>query len=154
MNNASLAQWLQRLESLHPRAMELGLERVSTVADTLQLRPFPAEVITVAGTNGKGSTCAALEAHFFEATRGSFEQAPGLNALRMRQITDQRRHELGFDERFQLLRHVGAVELGCAERRDHVADDVGRGALHGDRPAQPVHAHFRRGVVGLAEVAV
>jgi dihydrofolate synthase/folylpolyglutamate synthase len=62
MSDASLAQWLQRLETLHPRAVELGLARVATVADALYLRPFPADVVTVAGTNGKGSTCAALEA--------------------------------------------------------------------------------------------
>jgi dihydrofolate synthase/folylpolyglutamate synthase len=57
----SLADWLTRLEQLHPCAIDLGLERVRRVKDALGLVPtFP--VITVGGTNGKGSTCAYLEA--------------------------------------------------------------------------------------------
>jgi len=62
MVDASLAQWLQRLESLHPKSMDLGLERVATVAGKLSLLPVSPPVITVAGTNGKGSVVATLEA--------------------------------------------------------------------------------------------
>lgn len=62
MNNTSLEQWLQRLETIHPTEMELGLERVSRVAHALALLPVSKPVITVAGTNGKGSTVAVLEA--------------------------------------------------------------------------------------------
>lgn len=62
MSKATLAQWLQRLESLHPTEMDLGLDRVSAVANTLQLLPVSQKVISVAGTNGKGSTVAVLEA--------------------------------------------------------------------------------------------
>jgi dihydrofolate synthase / folylpolyglutamate synthase len=59
LNN--LDAWLARLEQLHPSAIDLGLERVRRVKDALGLSPsFP--VITVGGTNGKGSTCAYLEA--------------------------------------------------------------------------------------------
>ena len=48
------------LERLHPATIELGLERVAAVRDRLGLAPeFP--LITVGGTNGKGSTCAMLE---------------------------------------------------------------------------------------------
>ena len=57
----SLHDWLTRLESLHPKAIEMGLDRVSPVADRLGIR-FDCPVITVGGTNGKGSTCAMLEA--------------------------------------------------------------------------------------------
>ena len=56
----SLADWLAYLETLHPRAIALGLERVRTVYDRLPIAPR-CPVITVAGTNGKGSTCAFLE---------------------------------------------------------------------------------------------
>ena len=52
--------WLQYIESLHPKSIEMGLGRVQMVAQRLQLR-FPFTVITVGGTNGKGSTCAMLE---------------------------------------------------------------------------------------------
>jgi dihydrofolate synthase/folylpolyglutamate synthase len=62
MDKASLAQWLERLETLHPNAIDLGLERVACVANTLGLLPLAQPVITVAGTNGKGSTVAVLEA--------------------------------------------------------------------------------------------
>ena len=57
----SLTDWLARLEQLHPSTIELGLERVRRVKDALGLAPaFP--LIAVGGTNGKGSTCAYLEA--------------------------------------------------------------------------------------------
>ena len=62
MVKQSLAQWLQRLERLHPRAIELGLARVASVAAALELLPVEVPVISVAGTNGKGSTVAVLEA--------------------------------------------------------------------------------------------
>jgi len=61
MSRASLEQWLQRLESIHPREIELGLDRVRAVAHRLKLLPVPQPVVTVAGTNGKGSTVAVLE---------------------------------------------------------------------------------------------
>ena len=56
----SLVEWLAHCEQLHSSAIELGLDRVRTVAERLALR-FTCPVITVAGTNGKGSTCAMLE---------------------------------------------------------------------------------------------
>ena len=56
----TLADWLTYLESLHPKTIALGLERVAQVKQRLNLQPdFP--VIIVGGTNGKGSVCAMLE---------------------------------------------------------------------------------------------
>jgi dihydrofolate synthase/folylpolyglutamate synthase len=57
----TLADWLTYLESLHPKTIALGLDRVAQVKQRLALQPdFP--VIIVGGTNGKGSVCAMLEA--------------------------------------------------------------------------------------------
>ncbi|MDO9227109.1 MAG: bifunctional tetrahydrofolate synthase/dihydrofolate synthase [Pseudomonadota bacterium] len=57
----SLAGWLAHLEARNVNAIVLGLDRVRAVADRLALAPgFP--LITVGGTNGKGSVCAYLEA--------------------------------------------------------------------------------------------
>lgn len=56
-----LSDWLAHCERLHPQNIDMGLERVREVAQRLNLR-FDCPVITVAGTNGKGSTCAMLEA--------------------------------------------------------------------------------------------
>lgn len=56
----TLADWLAYLEQLHPSAIDMGLERVAQAARQLGLgRPAP-RVVTVTGTNGKGSTCAFL----------------------------------------------------------------------------------------------
>lgn len=62
----TLGQWLDHCERLHPKAIDMTLERVATVRDRMGLR-FEAEVVTVAGTNGKGSTCAMLEAIALQA---------------------------------------------------------------------------------------
>lgn len=61
-SDASLDAWLTYISQIHPREIELGLERLSRVAQRLGLaKPAPV-VITVAGTNGKGSTVKTLEA--------------------------------------------------------------------------------------------
>jgi dihydrofolate synthase/folylpolyglutamate synthase len=57
----SLSGWLELLEARHRSPIQLGLERVARVLGALDLRSN-AVVITVGGTNGKGSTCAMLEA--------------------------------------------------------------------------------------------
>ncbi|GEK48467.1 bifunctional tetrahydrofolate synthase/dihydrofolate synthase [Bisbaumannia pacifica] len=61
---STLDAWLERLERQHPVSIDLGLERVARVARRLGLDtgPIAERVITVAGTNGKGSTVAMLEA--------------------------------------------------------------------------------------------
>lgn len=56
----TLAEWQVFLEKSHPKTIDLGLERVKTVAKKLDLLNPNALVITVGGTNGKGSTVAAL----------------------------------------------------------------------------------------------
>ena len=57
----TLDEWLAHCERLHPKTIDMTLDRVRTVRDRLGLR-FAAPVVSVAGTNGKGSTCAMMEA--------------------------------------------------------------------------------------------
>jgi dihydrofolate synthase / folylpolyglutamate synthase len=63
---STLDDWLAHCERLHPKIIDMGLERVRAVAQRMGLA-FACPVITVAGTNGKGSTCAMLEAILLQA---------------------------------------------------------------------------------------
>ena len=65
----NLPAWLQYLEKLHPVTIELGLDRIRHVAARLPLQLADTRIITIAGTNGKGSTAALLEALLLEAGR-------------------------------------------------------------------------------------
>ncbi|GGW95166.1 bifunctional tetrahydrofolate synthase/dihydrofolate synthase [Alteromonas halophila] len=58
----TLTEWLGYLESIHPSAIDMGLARVRQVADAMTLSLSQSTVITVAGTNGKGTTCRLIEA--------------------------------------------------------------------------------------------
>ena len=62
MQSTSLESWLSRLEKQHPRSIELGLDRVAAVYARLGFSKPARQVITVAGTNGKGSTVAYTNA--------------------------------------------------------------------------------------------
>ncbi|WP_349616621.1 bifunctional tetrahydrofolate synthase/dihydrofolate synthase [Azotobacter salinestris] len=62
MIERSLADWLAYLERLHPVAIDMGLERSREVARRMGLGRPASRVVTVTGTNGKGSTCAFLAA--------------------------------------------------------------------------------------------
>ncbi|AZG08567.1 bifunctional tetrahydrofolate synthase/dihydrofolate synthase [Pigmentiphaga sp. H8] len=64
--HSPLAQWLAYLESIHSRPIDMGLDRVREVAGRLEL-DLDAATIVVGGTNGKGSTCAMLEAMLLSA---------------------------------------------------------------------------------------
>ena len=56
----TLDEWLAHCESIHPKEIDLTLERVRTVYRRLAIA-FDVPVVSVAGTNGKGSSCAMLE---------------------------------------------------------------------------------------------
>ena len=60
MTSTNLADWLAHCERLHPKTIDMTLERTRAVRERLSLR-FDCPVVVVAGTNGKGSTCAMLE---------------------------------------------------------------------------------------------
>ncbi|MEC7306598.1 bifunctional tetrahydrofolate synthase/dihydrofolate synthase [Vibrio crassostreae] len=64
---SSLEMWLDYLSNIHTTAIDLGLDRVQAVASKANLTKPAQHVITVAGTNGKGSTCALMEAILLDA---------------------------------------------------------------------------------------
>ncbi|MFV7783015.1 bifunctional tetrahydrofolate synthase/dihydrofolate synthase [Shewanella marisflavi] len=65
---SSLDTWLAHLLAIHPTEIDMGLSRVSAVAKTMGLESLGStKVVTVAGTNGKGTTCAMIEAIMTQA---------------------------------------------------------------------------------------
>mgnify|MGYP006280484451 FL=1 len=68
-SGAGVDQWLQYLEAIYPAELELGLDRVLIVLRRLFPRCPDARIITVAGTNGKGTAVATLERLLLAAGR-------------------------------------------------------------------------------------
>ena len=64
MSGKTLEDWLSYIESQHPNNIELGLDRCSLVLEKLNIDRPKNKIFTVAGTNGKGSTCAMLTGYF------------------------------------------------------------------------------------------
>jgi len=96
----TLPEWLEYIERVHPRAIEMGLARVAAVRDALKLDvTFP--VIIVGGTNGKGSACAMLESI--------------LDHARYRVGCYTSPHLLRFNERVRIARgEASDDDLACA----------------------------------------
>lgn len=91
MRYKRLSDWLAWQETMHPRQVDLGLQRVSSVASYCQLLPLRCPVITVAGTNGKGSVVAMIESmlHARNYRVGSY-MSPHINAYNERIRINQR----------------------------------------------------------------
>jgi dihydrofolate synthase/folylpolyglutamate synthase len=108
---SNLADWLTYLESLHPKTIALGLERVAQVKQRLNLQAdFP--IIVVGGTNGKGSVCAMLESILHSA------------GYRVGCYTSP--HLLYYNERVRIAKQqAGDAEL-CAsfEKIEQARDDI------------------------------
>lgn len=66
MTRMTVSEWLDRIEQMHPAEIELGLERVAAVRDRMAFN-LPGVIVSVAGTNGKGSVCAMIEAIALES---------------------------------------------------------------------------------------
>lgn len=66
-DDRTLSQWLSYLETIHSQEIDLGLGRIAEVATRLNIDLSFAKVITVAGTNGKGTTCAFIENYLLQA---------------------------------------------------------------------------------------
>src|SRR5579885_3172489 len=67
MHLSTLSEWLSWIESVHAKDMDLGLDRVKKTAERLGILTPDCPVITVGGTNGKGSTVAGLESIYLAA---------------------------------------------------------------------------------------
>ncbi|VVO13358.1 bifunctional tetrahydrofolate synthase/dihydrofolate synthase [Pseudomonas fluorescens] len=112
MTERTLGDWLAYLEQLHPSAIDMGLERSQEVASRMGLGKPAARVITVTGTNGKGSTCAFV---------ASLLRAQGLKVG-----VYSSPHLLRYNERVQ----INGVEATDAELcQAFVAVEAGRGEI-------------------------
>jgi len=97
----SLNEWLSYIESLHPTTIDLGLSRVKQVANNLGITTATAKIITISGTNGKGTTVATLEAIY---------QAAGYHVAAYTSP-----HLINFDERIRINgKNVAEATLGQA----------------------------------------
>lgn len=109
-----LNDWLERIQARHPAAIELGLERCAEVWSRMG-RPRPApRVITVAGTNGKGSTVAGIEA--------------GLTALGLRVGCYTSPHLLEYNERVR-IRGQSATDQQLVDGFESVERALGETSL-------------------------
>lgn len=108
----TLSEWLAWQETLNPKAIDLGLERVGAVWDRLRRGALPFQVVTVAGTNGKGSCVAMLES----VLRAGGHQVGAYTSP----------HLLRYNERVRLDgREVGDAELCAAfDRVDRARGQV------------------------------
>lgn len=111
MTERSLSSWLTHLETLHPCDIDMGLARVAQVAKLMQLLP-QVPVVTVGGTNGKGSTVAVLEGLALGA------------GLRCGVFSSP--HFLRYNERVRIAGAEAEDEALCAS---FAAVDAGRGAV-------------------------
>jgi dihydrofolate synthase/folylpolyglutamate synthase len=110
----NLAEWLSYIESLHPKSIAMGLDRVKQMMNRLELQP-KFTIITVAGTNGKGSTCAMLEQIYTNA------------GYRVGCYTSP--HLLRYNERVRINKQEASDEALCAA---FAAVDEGRVSANND----------------------
>lgn len=99
MRFKTLDEWLDWQLLLHFKSIDLGLERVSAVAARLGINKIANRVITVAGTNGKGSTVACYETWLHNA------------GFRVASYTSP--HLLQYNERIKINREMASDELIC-----------------------------------------
>jgi dihydrofolate synthase/folylpolyglutamate synthase len=139
----TLEEWLDWQDRLHPRSIDLGLERVRVVAERLGVREFSCPVFTVGGTNGKGSCVALLEAmlaaagyrvasftsphlvHYSERIRLAGRYATAAELVEAFERIDQAR--AGASLTFFEFNTLAALLLFQRERFDAVILEVGLG---------------------------
>lgn len=137
---SSLAEWLAWLETLHPKKIDLSLNRIRTILEVLELESPPFHIVSVGGTNGKGSCVAFLSSIYKEAgfRTGAFTSP----------------HLIAFNERIA----VDGVEAEDQELIEaFVAMDEARDAVtlsYFEASAVAALVHFARKEVDLAILEV
>lgn len=140
----TLAGWLEYIERQHPQSIALGLDRVSTVRDALKLKPaFP--LITVGGTNGKGSACMMLDAmlgcagycvgtytsphllHYNERVRINGREAGDADLVRAFAAVETARAACKVPLTYFEFGTLAAIWLFCAAKLDVAILEVGLG---------------------------
>lgn len=141
---ATLAGWLEYIERQHPQSIALGLDRVNAVRDELELKPvFP--LITVGGTNGKGSACMMLDAmlgcagyrvgtytsphllHYNERVRIHGREAGDADLVRAFAAVETARAASGVALTYFEFGTLAALWLFCESRVDVAILEVGLG---------------------------
>ncbi len=110
----SLAEWLQRLEKMQPDKMKLGLDRIEEVARSAGLAHPSFKIITVAGTNGKGSTVA-----YISRILGNLNLSVGVYTSP---------HFINFNERI-VIDGCSVEDAGLCAAFDHIEQSRGAVAL-------------------------
>jgi dihydrofolate synthase / folylpolyglutamate synthase len=136
----SLADWLERQQKSHPSAIDLTLDRVREVARRLDLLTPGFRVVTVAGTNGKGSTVAYLDTVLRES------------GIRTGRFTSP--HLTRYNERICVdgVEADDAALIGCFERIDAARGDITLTFF--EYNALAALDHFRRAGVSVAVLEV
>ena len=133
MTFASLPAWLAWLETCHPREIDLGLGRISSVAERMGLLNTTAKVVTVGGTNGKGS-CVTATAALLRAAGYSV----GVYTSP---------HLLAYNERIQVDGQQASDAEICASFERIYA------ACHASPPAEPVSlTYFEFGTLAALDI--
>ena len=137
MNPTTLTDWLAHCERLHPVTIDMGLDRVQRVAQRMGLA-MGCPVITVAGTNGKGSTCAMLEAVYGEAGfRTGVYTSP---------------HLVLFEERCRVSGEMVAGEALLPAFAEVEAARMGRGASGADEGSEISLTYFEFTTLAILRV--
>ncbi|QCB46407.1 bifunctional tetrahydrofolate synthase/dihydrofolate synthase [Hydrogenophaga sp. PAMC20947] len=137
MTPSTLSDWLAHCERLHPMTIDMGLDRVHRVAQRMHL-VMNCPVITVAGTNGKGSTCAMLEAVYGEAGfRTGVYTSP---------------HLVLFEERCRVAGEMVAGESLLPAFAEVEAARLGRGASGADDGAEISLTYFEFTTLAILRV--
>lgn len=140
MRYASLADWLGWLEQSHPKEIDLGLDRIRQVAARLDLLAPHAKVITVAGTNGKGSCVTAT--------------AGLLHAANFNVGIYTSPHLLHYAERIQINGKPVADELICVafEKIADACESSAEGYLFAKGSAEISLTYFEYGTLAALEI--